>query len=305
MLIRYTHGIFIQADPSIIIDPSKTNTNSLAVVTHAHSDHVSVLALNNSTQCIASPLTCLFLTHNYQLHSKNLIPLSYDEKLQFDNFTLSLHNSGHILGSAQVKISTDEDIVITGDIKLQDSLVCKKAESIQSDILVIESTFALPHYQFPPREETYEAMRTWIKSCLQAGKFVVLAGYPIGKAQELTKFCNEYLGITPLVHEKIYTNNQLCNSLGVDLGSYYKLNGNLKDSDILIMPPSLVSPLLLETLQFSLKKKVCAAKATGWPYRGFYDKIFPLSDHADFTQLMEYIQYTNPKKVLTYHAFPE
>jgi Cft2 family RNA processing exonuclease len=59
----------------------------------------------------------------------------------------------------------------------------------------------------------------------------------------------------------------------------------------------------LQALSFSIKKKVASAIATGWPYRSHYDKVFPLSDHADYNQLLEYVKEAKPKTVLTSHGF--
>jgi len=131
----------------------------------------------------------------------------------------------------------------------------------------------------------------------------VLAGYAIGKAQELTAFVNEYLDIAPIVHEKIYENNKVYEKHNVKLGTYYKLDHNLNDSDILIMPPSLCNAPLLQAISFSVHKRVASAKATGWNYRSCFDSVFQLSDHADFNQLIEYIGLAEPKLVLTVHGF--
>ena len=36
-----------------------------------------------------------------------------------------------------------------------------------------------------------------------------------------------------------------------------------------------------------------------------YDMVFPLSDHADFNELIEYVQRSRPENVLVTHGFPE
>jgi len=36
-----------------------------------------------------------------------------------------------------------------------------------------------------------------------------------------------------------------------------------------------------------------------------YDRIFPLSDHADFPELLEYVELAQPEKILVTHGFPE
>ncbi|RLG70858.1 MAG: exonuclease, partial [Candidatus Iainarchaeum archaeon] len=34
-----------------------------------------------------------------------------------------------------------------------------------------------------------------------------------------------------------------------------------------------------------------------------FDKAFPLSDHADFKQLLRYVEQSNAKRIYTYHGF--
>jgi hypothetical protein len=36
-----------------------------------------------------------------------------------------------------------------------------------------------------------------------------------------------------------------------------------------------------------------------------YDAIFPLSDHADFPELLEYARIAQPEQILVTHGFPE
>jgi len=170
------------------------------------------------------------------------------------------------------------------------------------DILVIESTFGLPCHSFPSREQLYDEMGKWIKERSKQD-FVVLAGYSLGKAQELTAIVNKYAGITPLVHESIFKNNKTYEQLGVKLGKYIQLNHNLRESTVLIMPPSLLNSHLLQFLGLSLHKKISSAIVTGWTFKRGYDRLFHLSDHADFSQLMQYVEQAQPKLVLTMHGF--
>jgi len=114
---------------------------------------------------------------------------------------------------------------------------------------------------------------------------------------------NEYANVTPLVHESIFRNNEVYKKHGIKLGDYIELNHNLNESSVLIMPPSLVDHNLLQVLSFSLHRKIFSGMATGWSYRNGFSEIFPLSDHADFSQLMQYAKESEPKLVVTMHGF--
>ncbi len=285
---------------NLLIDPSTTK-HSGAILTHAHSDHVN---FNEKSKITASQETLDLINVSYKPVKKSN-PLKFSKKTNFDNAKISLHNAGHILGSSQVLIEGEKTLAFTSDFKTQDSLILKKAEQLNSDILAIESTFGLPSFNFPHREKIYEDMVSWTKQQLALKRFIVLSGYSLGKAQELTKFCNDFLGISPVVHEKIFENNKVYEKHGVKLGTYYKLNHNLNDSNILIMPPSLAKPTLFYALEQSLGKKVSSALATGWFYRRGHDTVFPLSDHSDFNSSLDYIKNAEPKLVLTMHGFAD
>ena len=48
----------------------------------------------------------------------------------------------------------DRSLLYTGDFKLGPSATAEEAELPHADVLVMESTFGLPRYRMPPREET-------------------------------------------------------------------------------------------------------------------------------------------------------
>ena len=282
---------------NLAVDPGRANGFENILITHAHSDHV---CLNDKSNFYFSKQTHSLIESRYEKVSKPNAK-EFRQKFKMPFGEVSLHNSGHILGSSQVLVEGDKTIAITSDFKLQDSLVQKGAEILPCDSLVIESTFGLPCYKFPERKEVYEEIAKWVSEKSKKN-FVVLAGYSLGKAQELTAITSRLAGITPLVHESIFKNNKVYEEFGVDLGSYIKLDHNLKDSNVLIMPPSLAKHELLNVLEHTLRRKVFSAFATGWQHRGNYSKTFPLSDHADFEQLLRYVKEANPKQVFTVHG---
>ena len=299
MELTEDRGIHVGKEKDFAIDPSVKTSAGNILITHAHSDHVN---MKSKSSYMMSKPTLDIINSNHGNHSEKCRTLNFGEKIKLNGFDLSIHNSGHILGSAQVLLEGEKTIAFTSDFKMQDSLIQKKAEVLHADTVVIESTFGLPCHEFPEREKIYETMGAWIKEKSKNG-FVVLGGYAVGKGQELTAIVNEYAGTAPLVHEAIYNNNKIYEKNNVDLGDYTLLNHNLKDSPVLIMPPSLINHNMLQVLSFSTKKRIFSAFATGWSYRKSYDAIFPLSDHADFNQLMGYVQESNPKQVFTTHGY--
>ncbi len=298
MQITHRNGIVFRAKDELFVDAHGIRGKQ-ALITHAHSDHAKA---TKSNSYFATPQTNALIGGREKGFSVTEVP--FGKKFSVGEFECRFHPSGHILGSAQLEVQNGSHAVLTSDFKLQKSILFEGAQILPSEVLVIETTFGRPEYSFPSREQVYEDMIRWISRNISENKFTVLGGYSTGKAQELTKVVNEFLGETPLVYSKIFGQNRAYESQGVKLGNYTLLDHNLKDSNVLILPPHLIDGHLLSALSHQLGKKAEAAIATGWGGRSKY-KSFPLSDHADFESLLRYVKESNPKLVLTTHGFEE
>jgi Cft2 family RNA processing exonuclease len=296
MFTQSKEGVFFK---NLCIDPHRTPKSKLAFLSHAHSDHVK---LSKKTTFLATPQTIDLVKSRFGDASFQEVEL--DKKTKVDDFDLELKPNGHILGSSQALLNGDgKDFVFSSDFRLQDSLLFKGAEVLNADTLILETTFGSPQYVFPKQEEIVSDITSWINRSAKEG-LVLLSGYSLGKAQELTKISNE-AGFTPVVHESIFDSNEIYEKHGVKLGGYEKLDHNLKDFSVVIMPPQLVDRHLFATLEHFDKRKIFSALATGWGHKGAFDRTFPLSNHSDFNDLIEYVTLSNPKLVLTDHGFCE
>ena len=298
MQISQRNGILFKAEQELFVDASGLREKE-AIITHAHSDHAKT---SSSNTYYATPETSSLINSSSLKCGVKEVP--FGKRFELNGFSCRFIPSGHILGSAQVEVSNGADVVLTSDFKLQKSILFEGAEILPSDILIIDTTFGLPEFEFPKREDVYEDMLHWCHSQLEKNNFVVLGGYSTGKAQELTKFVNEFLGEAPLVYKKVFEQNRVYEKHGLKLGDYLKLDHNLGEANILIMPPHLIDDHLMSALEHQLGRKVEPAIATGWSNRGRY-KTFPLSDHADFNGLLHYVRESNPKLLLTTHGFEE
>jgi Cft2 family RNA processing exonuclease len=284
---------------SLVIDPHKSPKHGKVFLSHAHADHVK---LSKHAQFFATPETVALVRQRFG--SANFTALETNHKHKFDGFDLELFDNGHILGSTQARFSANgKDYVLTSDFRLQDSLLFSGAEPLSAETLVLETTFGSPEYVFPNQSEVVSELVSWVSQHAKKG-LVLLSGYSLGKAQELTRISNE-AGFVPIVHDSIFELNKVYDTFGVKLGSYLKLDHNLKDASVLIMPPQLVDRHLFATLEHFDKRKIFSALATGWKNRGAFDKIFPLSNHADYNDLIDYVKQSKPKLVLTDHGFCE
>jgi Cft2 family RNA processing exonuclease len=283
---------------SLCIDPHKSPKEKHVFFTHAHSDHIK---LSKHSDFFGTIETIDLVKKRFQRkYEMNFTPIPFNSKYAIDGTELVLEPNGHILGSTQIKISADKEYGITSDFRLQDSLLFKGAKPIDCDTLVLETTFGSPQYVFPDQKEVTDEFIAWVEKEARSN-LVVLAGYSLGKAQELTKISN-LAGFTPLVHESIFEMNEIYKAHGKDVGNYELLDHNIKEFSVLIIPPQLINRFLLATLKEFDSRKIVSAIATGWAYARGFDKLFSLSNHADYNDLIEYVKLANPKLVLTDHG---
>lgn len=264
-------------------------------VSHAHSDHSA--AIRKNKRILASDETLA------------LAGCKGAMKPKLDGVKLKLLNSGHILGSRQLMVEHDgERFVYTGDFKLHDSLTLKGAEVEQCDVLVMESTYGSPEMVFPEREFVYSSIGRWVENSLRSGVIVVLGGYPIGKAQELVKLLNEYAGIAPVVESSVEKACKVYEQFGLKLDRIpvrtEEAEEVMKGSFVAVTPPAVATRKFCRSIGGIYGRKVVCAIATGWALRYACpsDRAFPLSDHADFNQLIEYVERSQPKNIYCAHG---
>ena len=277
-------------------------------ISHAHSDHSSA-ARRKGKRLLASPETLALLGRE-----------GSERVNGSEHVKLRLMGAGHMLGATQLVAEWDGShsakqngapfheewkeggkFVYTGDFKMEEGLTVKGAEVESCDYLLMESTYASPSTEFPPRAKVREGMLEWVRkeSVLNT---VILGGYSTGKAQELVAALN-LDGIVPLVHPRI---ERVC-------AVYERFGAKLErvplDSDegeelkkrnfVGVMPFHLVNRELAYEVSRLCGKGVATALATGWAntFRYPVDNVFQLSDHADFGEMLDYIERAQPRKI--------
>src|SRR3989338_490234 len=139
MQVTHRNGIvFGQGDKQLFVDASGIRGKE-ALVTHAHSDHAKPSASNIYYM---TPATRALVWASKQ--NASCVEVAFKKKFRVGDFECCFHNSGHILGSAQLEVSNGSSAVLTSDFKLQKSILFEGAEILPSELLVIETTFGLP-----------------------------------------------------------------------------------------------------------------------------------------------------------------
>jgi len=300
MRLSYQKGILLEEkNLKLFLDPQvKIKEEAIIGISHAHSDHLKP----HDTESFSTPQT-------KQL-SKGKIKkeIEYGKIINLNGWEISLHDSNHILGSAQFLIKSKEtSIAYTGDFRLNESVFDSECELLEADYLIIESTYGLPGIKFPEQKTVEEEIKNWVKNNQKNDILSLIGAYSLGKSQEIIKILNQE-GIVPSVHPKIAEYCKIYEQNGIKLK--YSCSKTEPLNDVVIIPPHLINKVLIRSIEQVTKKKTKASMVTGWG--AMYDfktkgieKTFILSDHADFYQIIEYIKATKPKKVFTVHGYSE
>jgi DNA ligase-1 len=130
-----------------------------------------------------------------------------------------------------------------------------------------------------------------------------LLGYSLGKAQEI--LCAlAGAELTPMLHGAVYQMTRIYEQYGQRFCEYVRYRASDVAGKVLICPPSANRSRMLEKIP---RKRV--AMISGWAvepnaiYRYQVDAAFPLSDHADYDDLLRYVDLVKPKRVFTLHGF--
>ncbi len=298
MEIYYDGGIVIrEKSKSILLDPRSFPSfkPDIIIVSHAHSDHYNLRVLRGFPEIpkIMSQATRYLIDEQKTL--KNVIEVTPGDQLSINNFDFSIHEAGHVLGSIQTEITIgNNSIVYTGDFNLQARIILKPAKIVKADILITEATYGHPRYTFPQRTKVYRQVLELIKKSVSKDTFIF--GRSMGTAQELTALIAfSKIGAYPLVHPYIAKINKVYEIYGEELGVYkVAQRGRVPGEGPAIMP---LTEKIIE--KESSKSIVC----TGWAAGVSKRNHVPLSSHADFKQIIQYVLRCAPEKVYTVYGF--
>ena len=298
MQVVFDSGILLP-ELDLWLDSRRKRESSL--ISHAHSDHTG-----RHLKPVVTPNTLLLLSD--YLKNASPVVLPYGETMDTPAYSLTLHPAGHCLGSAQALIeskATGERLLYTGDIKLRSSPTNEPLETVQADTLVIESTYGRPDYVFPSQERVLETAFRTLRAWLDRGERPVVQGWRLGKAQEMLHHLLAE-GFDVVIEEGVYQGAEAYQRAGVDFpGRVSLFNGDWPEGTIALFPPGNRSKVLRD---YRGKRTM---ELTGWAasdnrrWRSWADASLPYSDHADFNELLAYVEAVQPSLVYTVFGFPD
>ena len=271
-----------------------------AFVSHAHSDHVA-----RHREMLCSPTTARLVRARLPgRRVETVLPFGRPREIA-PGTTATLHSAGHIPGSSQILLEHAEhgSLLYTGDFKLRPSLAAEPCATPHADTLIMETTCGRPRYVFPPDAEVVAGIIAFCKTALADGVTPVLGCYSLGKTQEVLRALAP-AGLPVRLHPEAARLTKVCESVGMEFPPWEEFDPREGGGHIVIGPP--------QGRDGAFLKKIPGARTaviTGWAldssaiYRYQCDAAFPLSDHADFPDLLRFVELVRPRRVFTVHGF--
>jgi len=214
----------LEAFPRLDIPQFDLDLLDAVVISHSHLDHCGFLPFlfkygyDGPVYCSAptsSLMTLLQLDYLDVLSKQGLMP-PYDQKDVRDtvlhtvplrhgavtdiapDIRLTLHNSGHILGSSLSHLHIGEglhNVIYTSDYKYAETMLLEPAVTMfpRAETVITESTYGGPGDIMPSRIEAEERLASVINETLDRGGKVLIPVPAVGRAQEIMLIIDGYM----------------------------------------------------------------------------------------------------------------
>ncbi|MBN2013443.1 hypothetical protein JW960_29200 [candidate division KSB1 bacterium] len=296
-MIIYDRGIRV-LDSSLWLDAHRRA--EVGYISHAHADHI-----RRHDKVLGTPATIRFFEQRYKKRTETIV-LPYNKPFELENIKIELFPSGHMLGASQIMVIKDDmRLVYTGDFNMYTSETAEKIEIREADILIMEATFGLPHFKFPPRWQVIKQLMDFIDDCFDHGLIPVIMAYALGKSQEVVKILGDR-GYEISVYKTIADMTTIYKDLGVAMSNWQPFQGEDLHRRVMIVPPRLT-----KWIKGLYPGIVRTAMVTGWAidkqmkYRFGADSVIAMSDHSDFDGLLKYVRKVSPQKIFVTHGYNE
>jgi uncharacterized protein len=237
------------------------DTLDAVVISHAHLDHCGFLPFlfkygyDGPVYCSAptsSLMTLLQLDYLDVANKQGVMP-PYGQKdvrdtvmhtipLRYGSVTdiapdirLTLHNSGHILGSSVVHLHIGEglhNLVYTGDYKYGKSMLLEPAVAMfpRVETIITESTYGAPEDIMPTRAESEEKITSIINQTLDRQGKVLIPVPAVGRAQEIMLIIDDYMRRGILKEAPVFVEGMISEATAIHTAYPEYLAKNVRNS---------------------------------------------------------------------------
>ena len=249
------------AFPRLDIPQFDIDALDAVVISHAHLDHCGFLPFlfkygyDGPVYCSAptSSLMTLLQMDYLDVANKQGVMPPYGQKdvrdtvmhtipLRYGSVTdiapdirLTLHNSGHILGSSLVHLHIGEglhNLVYTGDYKFGKSMLLEPAVAMfpRVETIITESTYGAPEDVMPTRAESEEKITTIINQTLDREGKVLIPVPAVGRAQEIMLIIDDYMRRGVLKEAPVFVEGMISEATAIHTAYPEYLAKNVRNS---------------------------------------------------------------------------
>ena len=272
---------------------------SCSFVSHAHGDHLG----RHRTVLCSAPTARLMSARLPGRREFIILPWGESWPLT-PEARVTLHPAGHILGSAQCLIENEHGrLLYTGDFKLQPGVSTESCATPRADVLIMETTFGKPRYRFPAAGQVTDAIVAFCRDAIAERAVPFLYCYSLGKSQEVLARLRG-AGLPIMLHAQAARMTGIYEECGVQFPAYRLFDPDEAHGHVVIGPGQIHRSPDVRRI-----RRTRTAVITGWaldPWmmpRNRYDAAFPLSDHADYDDLLRFVTAVAPRLVYTVHGF--
>jgi len=166
---------------------------------------------------------------------KHTITLDYGEVTDIaPDIRLTLHNAGHILGSAMAHLHIGDgqhNMVYTGDFKYEQSRLLEPAVTRfpRLETLVMESTYGGKEDVQPSRNHAEKELIRTIYTTLRRGGKILIPVFAVGRAQELMVVLEEYIRTGLIDEVPVYIDGMIWEATAIHTARPEYLSKDLRD----------------------------------------------------------------------------
>ena len=297
---RAAHGLRLRGT-QLYLDP--IGRPQLGFLAHARGARAT---LPERTVATAATVALLEAAQPRALRRAAPLPAAWRKPFSLGSLTLTLYPAGHVLGSAQLLCQlAGGAILYTGDLGGAGDRApstAERQEHVACDTLLLRATYGHPRYSFPARGEVLEDLSRFVAAALAERRTPVVLAASLGGAQEAMRHLAAHelrVHPAPLRFAEVYR------SQGVELPKVHGL-GVVQPGQIMLLP---AHPRSRRYVMDGGAYRVCIlsgrAVEPGYAAQIGVDRALPISDHAGFTDLVEYAAQSGASRVFTVHGYAE
>lgn len=143
---------------------------------------------------------------------RNIEAVPFDQPVRVGRVEIRLHQAGHILGAASVRMNTPEgSALFSGDLgRPVDPVMMPPAPPEASDWVFVESTYG---DRIHSREDPVQALAAELRDTLSRGGILLIPSFAVGRTQNLLYFLHEIFRRDLAPRVPVYVNSPMATNV--------------------------------------------------------------------------------------------